>query len=258
MMKMKFFVLPVVMLFGTQDVSAQTPLIGPGSAKPDTARKSVQERILQDPFGGKALAASLTDDELVSGLKEALTVGAQKSAEKLSARDGFFGNAAIKLFLPPEAVKVEQKLRGIGLGKQVDQVVLSINRAAEDAAGSAAPIFIRAIREMSFRDAKGILKGGDSAATEYLREKTAAELTAAFRPVIEKSLSGTDATRYWNGLFSTYNRFSKEKVEPDLAGYVTEKALQGIFYQLGEEERRIRKDPVARTSELLKKVFSMK
>ena len=158
--------------------------------------------------------------------------------------------------MPEEAKVVEKKLRSIGLGKQVDQAILSMNRAAEDAAKSAAPIFINAIKEMSIQDAMGILKGGDMAATNYLKDKTTMSLTESFRPVIEESLKKVDATKYWNTVFTTYNQFSKEKVNPDLSAYVTEKALSGIFIQVGEEEKKIRKDPMARTTEILKKVFA--
>ena len=158
--------------------------------------------------------------------------------------------------MPPEAQKVEKKLRSIGMGKQVDDAILSMNRAAEDAAKSAAPIFINAIKQMSIHDAFWILKGGDFAATNYLKDKTTASLTEAFRPVIESSLKKVNATKYWNTVFTTYNKFTTEKVNPDLPAYVTEKAMAGIFYQVGQEEQKIRKDPVARTTDLLKKVFA--
>jgi hypothetical protein len=192
---------------------------------------------------------------VVNGLKQALEIGAQKSASKLSATDGFFKNAAIKILLPPEAKQVEKTLRSLGMGKLVDDALLSMNRAAEDAAKSAAPIFVNAVKEMTVQDAWGILKGADTAATGYMRSKTTPALTAAFRPVIEQSVQKTGATKYWNTLFSNYNKFATTKVNPDLAAYVTEKALAGMFIQLGEEEKKIRKDPAAQTTALLKKVF---
>ena len=198
---------------------------------------------------------NLSNDEIISGLKEALQVGTERSSQKLSAVDGFFKDAVIKILMPEEAKKVEKKLRGLGMGKQVDNAILSMNRGAEDAAKSAAPIFINAIKQMSVQDAMGILKGGDSAATKYLHEKTITALTEAFRPVIENSLAKVDATKHWNTVFTTYNKFSSEKVNTDLAAYVTEKALAGIFYQVAQEEMKIRKDPLARTSDILKKVF---
>lgn len=201
-------------------------------------------------------AAGLSNDEIINGLKEALSVGSENSTKKLSAVDGFFKDAALKILMPDEAKKVEQKLRAIGLGKQVDNAVLSMNRAAEDAAQSATPIFINAIKGITIQDGLGILKGGDFAATNYLKGKTIAQLTEAFRPIIEQSLQKVNATKYWNTVFSTYNTFSKEKVNTDLTAYVTEKAMAGIFYQVGLEEQKIRKDPVARTTDLLKKVFN--
>ncbi|HEX5026140.1 MAG TPA: DUF4197 domain-containing protein [Agriterribacter sp.] len=201
---------------------------------------------------------SLSTNEIAAGLKEALSVGAEKAGKNLSSLDGYFGNAAIKILMPDEAKKAEEKLRAIGLGKQVDDAILSMNRAAEDAAKSAAPIFVNAIKQMSIKDAAGILKGGDFAATDYLKDKTTPALTESFRPVIEKSLEKVDATKYWNAIFTTYNKFTLKKINPDLSAYVTEKALSGIFYQVGQEEQQIRKDPMARTSDILKKVFAEK
>jgi hypothetical protein len=198
---------------------------------------------------------SLTTGDVIAGLKEALNNGVNNGTSKLSAVNGFFANAAIKILMPPEAEKVEKTLRGIGLGKQVDDAILSMNRAAEDAAKSAAPIFINAIKQMSIEDAWGILRGGDTAATAYLRKTTTISLTNAFRPVIENSLEKVNATKYWNTVFTSYNKFALNKVNPDLGAYVTDKALSGIFYEIAKEEIQIRKDPVARTTDILKKVF---
>jgi len=194
-------------------------------------------------------------NEIASGLKEALTIGTQNSSSKLSSVDGFFGNAAIKILMPEEAKKVETTLRSIGLGSLVDKAVLSINRAAEEASKSAAPIFVDAIKGMTITDAISILKGGDYAATDYFKGKTTTPLTNAFRPVIENALKKTDATKYWNDVFTAYNKFTSKPVNTDLSGYVTEKSLSGIFYEVGLEEQKIRKDPAARVTELLKKVF---
>ena len=206
-------------------------------------------------FSGNS--SSLSSTEIASGLKEALNKGVETGTSKLSAVDGFFKDAAIKILLPPEAQKVEKTLRGAGLGKPVDDAILSMNRAAEDAAKSAAPIFLNAIKQMTISDAVGILKGGDSAATTYLKTKSTAALTEAFRPVINTSLEKVDATKYWNTVFTTYNKmpFATGKVNPDLTAYVTEKALSGIFHEIALQEQQIRKNPVARTTELLKKVF---
>ena len=154
-----------------------------------------------------------------------------------------------------EEKKVKKKLRRIGVGKQVDNAITSMNRAAEDASRNAAPIFINAIKQMSIQDAVGILRGGDFAATTYLQSKTTANLTAAFRPIIEQSLAKVNATKHWNSLFTTYNAFSSQKVNTDLSAYVTEKALAGIFHEVALEEQKIRKDPAAQTTNLLKQVF---
>src|SRR5687768_14246867 len=200
---------------------------------------------------------SLTNDEIVAGLKEALSVGAQNGASKLSAVDGFFANAAIKVLMPPEAKKVENALRTAGMGKLVDNAILSMNRAAEEASKSAAPIFVNAVKSMSIQDALGILKGSDTAATGYLRGKTVAALTSAFRPVIDTALQKTSATSYWKTVFDAYNKppTTFNKINPDLAGYVTEKSLSGMFFQVAQEEQKIRKDPAARVTDILKKVF---
>ena len=222
------------------------------ATKKDSSGKTSVDKMLGISSGKSALS----NEEIIGGLKEALQVGTEKGTTKLSAVDGFFKDAVIKILMPEEAKKAEKTLRGMGLGRQVDNAILSMNRAAEDAAKSAAPIFINAIKGMSFQDALGILRGGDNAATNYLKDKTTISLTEAFRPVIENSLKKVDATKHWNTVFTTYNKFSSEKVNPDLSAYVTEKALTGIFYQVAQEEQKIRKDPFARTSDLLKKVFS--
>ena len=151
---------------------------------------------------------------------------------------------------------MESKLRGLGMGKQVDNAILSMNRAAEDASKEVAPIFLNAIKGITIGDGLSILKGGDFAATNYLKDRTTASLTEKFRPIIESSLQKVEATKYWNTIFTNYNRFSAEKINPDLTAYVTEKALAGLFFQVGLEEQKIRKDPLARTSDILKKVFA--
>lgn len=204
----------------------------------------------------KGSGTSLSTDEIVSGLKEALSVGANNSTGKLSAADGFLKDAAVKILMPEQVQKVEKKMRMLGMGKLVDNTVTSMNRAAEDASKSAATIFMKAIRNMSISDALGILRGTDTAATGYLRGTTNAELTTAFRPIIETSLAKVDATKYWKDLFSAYNKFSSEPVNTDLTAYVTERAMKGIFYYVAEEEKKIRKDPAARVNDILKKVFS--
>ncbi|HWI91729.1 MAG TPA: DUF4197 domain-containing protein [Flavisolibacter sp.] len=220
--------------------------------KKDSSGKSGISKIIQKTTS----SSSLSNDEIVQGLKEALSVGANNASKQLSFVDGFFKDAAIKILMPPEAVKAEKKLRSLGMGKLVDDAILSMNRAAEDASKNAAPIFVNAIKQMSIQDAVGILRGNDTAATGYLKNKTTSPLTEAFRPVIETSLAKVNATKYWNTVFSTYNKFSSDKINPDLAAYVTEKSLSGIFHQVGLEEQKIRKDPMARTTDILKKVFA--
>ena len=201
---------------------------------------------------------SLSNDDIVAGLKDALTVGAKNSATKLSATDGFFGNAVIKVLMPPEAKKVESTLRSVGMGDMVDKAILSMNRAAEEASKSAAPIFIDAIKSMSINDALGILKGSDTAATGYLRSKTVAPLTTAFHPVIDTALQKTNATKYWKNVIDAYNKLPTtfKKINPDLVGYVTDRALSGLFWQVAQEEQNIRKNPAARVTDILKKVFA--
>jgi len=199
---------------------------------------------------------SLGNDEIIAGLKEALANGTQKGTAFLSKENGFFGNEAIKILLPPEAVKVENTLRKVGLGKQVDDAILTINRGAEEATKQATPIFVNAIKQMTVTDALGILRGADTAATGFLRKSTTNSLSVAFRPVIEASLEKTGATKNWTTIINAYNKFSLQKINPDLTGYVTDKALTALFTQIAMEEKNIRKDPIARTSDLLKKVFS--
>lgn len=213
----------------------------------DTARQVLE--------GMATSTGELSSTEIAMGLKEALTVGTSRSTSQLSAVDGFFKNAAIKILLPPEAQKVENTLRNLGMGNLVDRAVLSVNRAAEDAAKTAGTIFIDAVKQMTITDAVNILRGGDFAATNYFKGKTTQALTNAFRPVIERSLQNVNATKYWGDVINAYNLVATNKINPDLAAYVTERATEGIFYQLGLEEKKIRENPVARSTELLKKVF---
>ena len=207
-------------------------------------------------FSSGKKSNNLSSEEVVSGLKEALSVGVKNSTNKLSAADGFFKDAAVKILMPPEAMKVENKLRALGFGNLVDNAILSMNRAAEDASKSAAPIFLDAIKRMTIQDAFNILKGSDTAATGYLRNTTTSPLMAAFRPIVDQSLGKVDATKYWKDLFTAYNRVSFNKVNPDLNAYVAGKALDGIFYYVGQEEKKIRKDPAARVTDIMKKVFA--
>jgi hypothetical protein len=195
--------------------------------------------------------------EIANGLKEALQQGTSKSSDQLSAVNGFFGNAAIKILFPPQAQKAEKTLRGLGLNKLCDDVILSLNRAAEDAAKQAKPIFIDAITHMSLQDATHILLGPNNAATEYFRRTTSPQLILAFKPVIQKSLDKTGATKYYSDFAHEYNKVPfVSKINPDISDYTTEKAINGLFYEIALEELNIRKNIGARPSPLLQKVFA--
>lgn len=199
----------------------------------------------------------ITEAEAGQGIKEALTNGVVRGISFLNKTDGFFGNAAYKLLLPPDAKKIEKTLRDLGMGKKVDQAILQINRGAEDAVGYAKPIFVDAIKEMTLMDAINIVKGNKDAATNYFRDKTTQKLITAFLPVIKASLDKVDATKYYSDIVTTYNNFPTtfKKINPDLPSYVAAKAVDALFDQIAKEEANIRANPVARTSDLLKKVF---
>lgn len=201
--------------------------------------------------GGK-----LSTEDVAAGLKEALTKGASNGADVVSKVDGYFKNTAIKIPFPPEVKQVETKLRQIGLGSEVDKFVLSLNRAAEDAAKESKPIFVSAIKQMTIQDAWAILKGENDAATQYLRKTTTTQLTDKFKPIVQASLEKVNATKYYKDLVERYNKIPLvEKVNPNLDEYATGKAIDGLFVMVAQEEKNIRDNPGARTSELLKKVF---
>ncbi len=215
---------------------------------------------LKKKISGGGGSSSLSSDDIVAGLKQALTLGAQKSADRLSVTNGFLGDKAVEILLPEQAQKVEKTLRGLGMGKLVDDAIASMNHAAEDASKSAAPIFINAIKTMTVTDGVNILKGSDTSATSYLRRSASPELTKAYTPVIDSALQKTGATKYWKDVFDTYNKLPTtfSKVDPNLSSYVTQKAINGIFYYVAQEEILIRKDPAAQVTDLLKKVFGGK
>jgi len=201
--------------------------------------------------------SSLSTEEVAEGLKEALTNGASKGSDLVSQVDGYFKNAEIKIPFPPEVKQVETKLRQMGMGAEVDKFVLALNRGAEDAAKEAKPIFVSAIKQMSIQDAWSILKGEKDAATQYLKRTTTTQLTDKFKPVIQKSLEKVNATKYYSDLVNTYNKIPLvQKVNPDLNQYATDKAIAGLFVMVAKEEANIRQNPGARTTDLLKKVFS--
>jgi hypothetical protein len=199
----------------------------------------------------------LSTDEVGEGLKEALTKGISKGADIVSQLDGYFKNPEIKIPFPPEVKKVEDRLRKMGLGSEVDKFILTLNRGAEDAAKESKPIFITAIKGMTIQDAWAILKGEQNSATNYLKRTTSAQLKEKFKPVIQNSLNKVNATKYYKDLVSTYNRIPLvEKVNPNLDDYATDRAIEGLFIMIAKEEKNIRQDPMARTTELLKKVFA--
>ncbi len=199
---------------------------------------------------------ALTTGDVAEGLKEALVKGISTGSDLVSQTDGYFKSPEIKIPFPPDVKKVEDKLRQIGLGNEVDRFVLTLNRGAEDAAKEAKPIFINAIRQMTIEDAWGILKGQPDAATQYLKRTTSAQLKEKFKPVIQSSLNKVSATKYYGDIINNYNRIPLvQKVNPDLNEYATDMAMQGLFTMIAKEEKNIRQDPVARTTELLKRVF---
>ena len=198
----------------------------------------------------------LTTAEVAEGLKEALVKGISTGSDLVSVTDGYFKNPEIKIPFPPDVKKVEDALRKIGLGGQVDKFVMTLNRGAEDAAKEAKPIFIAAIKSMTIQDAWSILRGEENAATEYLKRTTSAQLKEKFKPVIQNSLNKVNATKYYGEIVSRYNQIPLvEKVNPNLDDYATDKAIEGLFVMIAKEEKNIRQDPVARTTELLKRVF---
>jgi len=203
--------------------------------------------------------SGLSSQDIANGLKEALTIGAEKGCVNLSKSDGFFKNAALKILMPPEAQKIENTIRGLGMNQLADDFILSMNRAAEDACKTAAPIFVKAIKEMSITDGINILKGNETAATTYLKSKTEMDLKNSFSPIIKTSLDKVDATKYWEKIITTYNAIPlTKKMNPDLNAYVTDKSINGIYSEIASQEKEIRENPMARTTALLKSVFDKK
>lgn len=203
------------------------------------------------PIGG------ISQTEAGQGIKEALSQGLAKSVLQLNSVDGFFKDALYKILLPPEAKKIENTLRALGLNSMVDKAILQINRGAEDAAGYAKPIFVDAIKSMTITDAIGLVRNGDTSATHFFREKTTVKLIAAFTPVIKASLDKVDGTKYYGDLITRYNNLPTtfNKLNPDLTSYVTQRATNALFDLVAKEEVNIRTNLAARTSDILKKVF---
>jgi hypothetical protein len=209
------------------------------------------------PTSSPGTTGILSEAEAGEGIKQALAQGVTNAVLNLNKTDGFFGNQFYKLLMPPDAQKVVNTLNDLGMNKLVDKAVLAINRGAEDAVGFAKPIFTDAIKEMTIMDALNIVKGQKDAATQYFKEKTTQKLIAAFTPSVKLSLDKVSATKYYGDVINTYNNFPTtfKKVNPDLVSYVVGKAVNALFDQVAQEEANIRANPLARTTELLKKVF---
>ena len=206
---------------------------------------------------GIPTSGGFTQDEAGQAIKEALTKGITHGVDLVSVTDGYFKNPTIKILFPPEAQKVESTLRSAGMGSLIDNAVESFNHAAENAAKSATSIFINAIKQMTINDAIGLVNNKQQdAATQFLKRTTTDQLVAAFKPSIKDALDKANATKYWSEIMTQYNRIPfVSKVETDLPEYVTRKAIDGLFVMVAQEEAKIRKDPMAQTSALLKKVF---
>lgn len=196
--------------------------------------------------------------DVAGGLREALHMGIDKQVSKLTQKDGFLKNELVKIMLPKDLQKVDKTLRDIGLGNLADEGLRVLNRAAEDAVSEATPIFIDAIKNISFSDAKSILLGSDDAATKYLNQRTQTALYAKFNPVIKSSFEKVGADKIWSNLITKYNSIPlTNKVNPNLTDYVTQEALDGVFTMIAVEEKEIRTKTASRTTDLLKKVFSL-
>jgi uncharacterized protein DUF4197 len=211
---------------------------------------------LKDGGSGVTDTGELSLDQTISGLKEALSVGTGDAVSFLSKTDGYFGNELTRILMPEKIQNVADMLKKVGLGDQVDNFVLTMNRAAENAAPQAKEIFIDAIKEMSFEDAKGILNGGDTSATQYLDSKTRTKINDAFKPVISSSMDKVGMTKAYKDMMSSFTSLPFASAKSlDLDDYVTDKAVGGLFLKVGEEEAKIRTNPSARVTDILKQVF---
>ena len=213
----------------------------------------LQKVVNQLPQGGV-----LTQEQIGSGLRQALDNGIQHQVSKLTATDGFYKNDLVKILLPEELQAVDKGLRSIGLGSLADEGLKAINRTAEDAVKTATPIFVNAVKQITFNDAKNILLGADNAATSYLEGKTTSALYAEFNPVIKNSFSKVGADKIWSNLITKYNSIPfVKKVNPDLTDYVTTEALEGVFTMIAVEEKGIREKVGLRDTALLRQVFAL-
>jgi hypothetical protein len=200
--------------------------------------------------------SALSNEDVVKGLKEALKVGTNNSGDAASKVDGFYKNPKIFIPFPPDAQKMKDRVIEMGMKDQVDKFEMNLNRAAEEAAKKAAPVFVNAITSMTVSDGFSILKGANNAATQYLKDKTSADLIKQFRPIVDEAINKVELTKSWTPIVTTYNKIPfVEKQNPDLGDYVTKKAIDGLFLLIADEELKIRKDPAAQVTDILKKVF---
>lgn len=216
------------------------------------------DQLLQiaESAGSTTTLGEPTQSEITEGLREALKVGARNTVALTSQNNGFYNNPLIKIPFPPEAAKAEKTARDLGLGSQVDQFVETMNHGAEKASAKATPIFVNAITSMTLTDVYNIWKGEEDAATQYLIRTTRAQLATEFRPIIKTSLNQVEVTKYWNPIISNYNKVPfVKKLNPDLDEYVLNESLDGLFLMIAKEEAKIRQDPAARVTDILKRVF---
>ncbi len=212
-------------------------------------------KVVQTPVATNA-SNPLSNDEVIAGLKEALSIGIKNSVNLTSATDGFLKNTEIMLPFPPDAIKVKEKAIALGLSGQVEKFETTLNRAAEEATKEAIPIFIDAIKNMTVQDGFAILKGGNGSASQFLKNQTSAKLISAFAPKVKEATSKVKLTEYWNPIITKYNALTLgNKIDPDLDAYITQKAIDGLFIMVAKEEDKIRLDPAARVSDILIKVF---
>jgi hypothetical protein len=230
-----------------------------------TAKSQLKGLIKKDSLSKKVKTlktvstSKLTNEEVIKGLKEALSIGTNNSTAIAGKLDGFYKNPRLFIPWPEEAKDMKAKLMMIGFTKKIEEFEMSLNRAAEEAALKAAPVFVKAISEMSVQDGFAILKGADTSATNYLRKTTYEPLMASFLPIVKEAIEKVKVTSYWNPLVSNYNKLPMvTKQNPNLDNYVANKAINGLMILLADEEIKIRKDPAARVTDLLKKVFGTK
>ncbi len=239
----------IVLAAGIAQANLLDKLMDRGATKDQPASPAVSSQ-------QSGLGAGQSESTISAGLKEALTIGSQKAVEAVAKQNGYLGNPLIRIPLPDKVRGAERMLRKVGLGKQVDEFELTMNRAAEKAAPAAKDIFVGAVREMTISDAVTVLRGGNTAATEYMRSKTYTKLFGAFKPTVTKTVMETGVTKAYQQLVDEGKKLQLVRDESmDLDHYVTTKALDGLFVMLGEEEKKIRKDPAAQVTDLLKKVF---